>query len=142
MAQEEARVSWKKFFVYLAGNTNGAHRPIVDKFKGMGQTEVSSQEESDYVLVFCPIASRVGTDIEEALGNVHAESRRLVDDTKVPLTADFLFYEGQLLQSDRNTIAFYDIQKFFGVSPFQNIMNAIYICFTHMATHALTELLI
>ncbi|KAI3363846.1 hypothetical protein L3Q82_001447 [Scortum barcoo] len=139
MAQEEARVSWKKFFVFLAGRTNGAHRPIVNKFKGMGQTEVSSEEESDYVLVFCPIVSRVGTDIEEALGNVHAgkpavlmvmhhtfsrdhvvaDSRRLVDDMKVPLTADFLFYEGQLLQSDRNTIAFYDIQKFFGVTPFQ-----------------------
>ncbi|KAI3363848.1 hypothetical protein L3Q82_001449 [Scortum barcoo] len=131
-----------------------------EEARGMGQIEVSSEEESDYVLVFCPIVSRVGTDIEEALGNVHAgkpavlmvmhhtfshdhvvaDSRRLVDDMKVPLTADFLFYEGRLLKSERNTIAFHDIQKFFGVTPFQvsglrNIVTTVCICCSTVSCH-------
>ncbi|XP_044024958.1 uncharacterized protein LOC122863019 isoform X2 [Siniperca chuatsi] len=132
-------LSWKKFFVSLAGTTNGAHQSFVAKLKGAGQTEVSSPEVSDYVLVFCPIASRVGIDISEALDNfpvgkpailvvmhhtfnsdhVVAESRRLVNNPNVHLTVDCLFYEGRLLECNRNDIALLDIKNFLGVSASQ-----------------------
>ncbi len=60
---------WKKFFVRLAGNTNGAHLQFVTKLRDVGHIEVNSLEESEYLLIFCPIVSRVGTDISEALQN-------------------------------------------------------------------------
>ncbi len=63
-------MSWKKFRVHLAGKTNDAHLPIVAKLKAIGQTEVYTDGESDYLLVFCPIASRIGTDISEALDKI------------------------------------------------------------------------
>lgn len=53
----------------MAGKTNEAHQDYVAKLKGIGQIEVYIPEESDYVVVFCPIVSRVGTDIGEALAS-------------------------------------------------------------------------
>ncbi|XP_070843819.1 uncharacterized protein [Chaetodon trifascialis] len=134
--QEESPVSWKKFFVMLAGNTNGAHLIIVEDLKYFGQTEVESPERSDYILLFCPIASRVGTDISEALETVPggepvmlvvmhhtfspnyvlAESRRQVNNPSVRLTVDCLFHEGQLLTCERNDRAWSEIKRFLGVS--------------------------
>lgn len=61
--------SKKTFSVILVGKTNGAHCDFVEKFKD-DHTEVRSREECDYLLVFCPVASRVGTDIGEALKQV------------------------------------------------------------------------
>ncbi|XP_051265648.1 uncharacterized protein LOC127368644 isoform X3 [Dicentrarchus labrax] len=55
------------FFVFLAGRTNDAHLEFVAKLESIGHIEVNSPKESDYLLVFCPIVSRVGTDISEAL---------------------------------------------------------------------------
>ncbi|XP_045898846.1 uncharacterized protein LOC123966775 [Micropterus dolomieu] len=132
---DHAAESWKKFYVYLAGKTNDAHLSFVSKLKCVGQIQVDSLEESDYILVFCPIASRAGTDISEAedsmprnkpviLVVMHhtfdpdravAESRRKVTNPNVRLTVDCLFYEGRLLESDRNYIAWFDIQRFLGV---------------------------
>ncbi|XP_076612318.1 uncharacterized protein LOC143336214 isoform X2 [Chaetodon auriga] len=129
-------VSWKKFFVILAGNTQGAHVTIVEKLKSSGQTEVDSAEKSDYRLLFCPVASRVGTDIGEALQTVPdgkpiilvvmhhtfnpncvvAESRRQVNNQNVRLTVDYLFHEGNLLTCSRNDIALFEIEKLLGVS--------------------------
>lgn len=62
--------SWKVFRVILAGRTNGAHRSIVQKLKDIGQTEETSTQESDYCVIFCPVVSRVGTDIAEALNKI------------------------------------------------------------------------
>ncbi|XP_076611625.1 uncharacterized protein LOC143335861 [Chaetodon auriga] len=134
--QEESAVSWKKFFVILAGNTQGAHVTIVEKLKSSGQTEVQSPERSDYLLLFCPVASRVGTDIGEALETVPdgkpiilvvmhhtfnpncvvAESRRQVNNQNVRLTVDYLFHEGKLLTCSRNDHAWSEIKRFLGVS--------------------------
>ena len=61
--------SWKKFHVTVAGRTNGAHKPIVD-WLSASHREVSSPQDSDYLLIFCPVASRVGTDIGEALQDI------------------------------------------------------------------------
>lgn len=62
-----ATVLWRRFFVFLAGNTNGAHQDFVKKLKGYGQTEVNSPHDADYVLLFCPVASGAGPDLSAAL---------------------------------------------------------------------------
>lgn len=56
-----------RFYVHVAGKTNGAHLEYITNLNRIGQIEVFSPEESDYIVVFCPIASRVGTDVGEAL---------------------------------------------------------------------------
>ncbi|XP_078131593.1 uncharacterized protein LOC144533883 isoform X3 [Sander vitreus] len=130
----------RKFYVHLAGNTNGAHHTLVENFKDVGQIEVEYPEESDYLLVFCPIASRVGTDISEAQNNmpgrkpailvvmhhtfsakhVVAPSMSQVNNPNVLLTVDCLFYECNLLKCNRNDIAWYEVQNFLGIRPSQD----------------------
>ncbi|XP_071324247.1 uncharacterized protein [Trachinotus anak] len=132
--EEEMTASWKNFFVFLAGKTKDAHRDFVKKFKEAGHREVDSHQECDYCLVFCPIASRVGTDVSEALDrapagkpiilvvmhhtfnpdHVVAESRRLVENTNVHLTVDCLFNETRLLNCPTNETAWCNIQKCLG----------------------------
>nr|XP_020512189.1 uncharacterized protein LOC110001097 isoform X4 [Labrus bergylta] len=137
MDQEGATLSGKKFYVLVSGTTHGAHVPWVKQFRGMGHTEVQSEGESNYILLFCPIVSRVGTDISEALENLQhsnkavilvvmhhtfnadyvlAESRRLVNNPNVCLVVDCLFHEGRLLNCNRNGIAWFEIKKFFGAA--------------------------
>ncbi|KAF3850246.1 hypothetical protein F7725_019965 [Dissostichus mawsoni] len=65
--QGQRKVPGKKFHVSVAGCTNGAHQTYVNDLKGLGQIEVISPEQSDYLVLFCPIASCVGTDIGEAM---------------------------------------------------------------------------
>lgn len=67
--------SWNVFRVILAGRTNGAHRSIVQKLKDIGQTEETSTQESDYCVIFCPVVSRVGTDIAEALDKIPCKEK-------------------------------------------------------------------
>lgn len=62
-------VPGSKFFVEVAGTTKGAHKKIVSDFERWGYVQVSP-EQSDFVLIFCPVVSRVGTDITAALQNV------------------------------------------------------------------------
>ncbi|KAM4522657.1 uncharacterized protein PAE49_002287 isoform 2-T2 [Odontesthes bonariensis] len=123
--------SWKKFLIILAGTTNGAHQPIVDNLRAAGQFEVKNVLDADYLLVFCPIASRVGTDISEALKQIHddkptilvvmhhtfnqntivAESKRQVTNPNVCLTVDCLFFERKLLNCPLNDISRGEIEK-------------------------------
>ncbi|KAL3979428.1 thrombospondin 2/3/4/5 [Sarotherodon galilaeus] len=132
---------WKKFHVWLAGRTNGAHSETVQKLKDIGHTEVDRPEDCDYLLVFCPVVSRVGTDITDALNSkprgkpailvvmhhtfdsncVVAESRRQVDDPHVCLTVDCLFHEGKLLNSNLNEIMWHEVKKFLRVPAIQVI---------------------
>ncbi|KAJ4920754.1 hypothetical protein JOQ06_027769 [Pogonophryne albipinna] len=67
---DQKKVPGKKFHVSVAGCTNGAHQTYVNYLKGLGQIEVLSPEQSDYLVLFCPIASRVGTDIGEAMDKI------------------------------------------------------------------------
>ncbi|XP_035851197.1 uncharacterized protein LOC118493844 isoform X2 [Sander lucioperca] len=145
----EMTVLGRKFYVHLAGITNGAHQAFVEKFKDVGKIEVQCPEESDYLLVFCPIASRVGTDISEALDNmpgdkpailvvmhhtfspdhVVAPSMRQVNNPNVLLTVDCLFYERDLLKCNRNDIAWHAVQKFLGIPLSQDsIWNYLGSC--------------
>lgn len=126
---------WEKFYVHLSGRTNDAHQTFVRELEVLGQIQVFSPDQSDYLLVFCPIASRVGTDINEALDripdgkpailvvmhhtfnpdHVVAPSRRQVENRSVVLTVDVLFYEDKLLNCNRNDIARHEVQRFLGV---------------------------
>ena len=45
----------------------GCHKNLMQKLTEEGLTEVTSQEECDVIIAFCPIISLVGTDIQEAL---------------------------------------------------------------------------
>ncbi|KAM4529261.1 uncharacterized protein V3H82_027447 [Fundulus diaphanus] len=131
MSEEENSELGKKFFVILSGERNKAHLSIVKKLTDYGQTEVDSLEECDYLLVFCPIVSRVGTDIHEALSKISdlkkailvvmhptfdpdqiiADSRRHVQKPNILVTVDCLFYEGDLLSCDHNSDAMADIER-------------------------------
>ncbi|XP_069581434.1 uncharacterized protein [Brachyistius frenatus] len=125
---------WRKFFVVLSGKTNGAHLWLVERLKRFGHTEVDSPESCDYVLVFCPVASRVGTDVGGAMDKIPsgkqavlvvmhytfnteyvlADSRRQVNNPDVCLTLDCLFFENKLLNCDRNDTMWSVLQMFLG----------------------------
>ncbi|XP_029966876.1 uncharacterized protein LOC115402448 isoform X2 [Salarias fasciatus] len=135
-SEDEAPDSWKKFFTILTGRTNGAHQSVVRTFKSVGQTEARSPEDADYCLVFCPVSSRVGTDVSEAMEHLPAgkaavlvvmhhtfnteqvipPSRRLVTDQRVRLTLDCLFHQNKLLSCELNRNMENDIRKFFRAS--------------------------
>uniref|UniRef100_A0A3P8T3H2 Uncharacterized protein n=1 Tax=Amphiprion percula TaxID=161767 RepID=A0A3P8T3H2_AMPPE len=105
-------------------------------FKSEGQTEVTSPEQCDYLLVFCPVASRVGTDISEALDHIPAgkqavlvvmhhtfnhhhviaASSRLVQNPNILLTVDCLFHDNKLLNCDLNSRMWHEVYNLLGVS--------------------------
>uniref|UniRef100_A0A674NDL7 Uncharacterized protein n=1 Tax=Takifugu rubripes TaxID=31033 RepID=A0A674NDL7_TAKRU len=114
----------------------------VSKMKRVGHTEVNIQEDADYYLVFCPVKSRIKTDIDEALEGLPVvkaevkvkltfliilvvmhhtfdpdlmivESRLQELPRNVRLTVDSLFHQGRLLRCNRNDIAWNQIQKTF-----------------------------
>ncbi|XP_041721883.1 uncharacterized protein LOC121552869 [Coregonus clupeaformis] len=129
-----------RFFIFVHGNTLGAHVDLTRHLviRG-GCTEVMSLEESDVVMAFCPIISRAGTDIEAALQQIPAgkpvilvvlhhtfnpdytvpDSSRLVTRGDVILTVDCLFHESQggLLECHRNEAAVKDILKNLNIHP-------------------------
>ncbi|KAK6297435.1 hypothetical protein J4Q44_G00320180 [Coregonus suidteri] len=122
MEHREPRI--KKFFSVLTGNTLGSHEELIDRLTSKrGLTKVTSLEERDVTLAFCPIVSRAGTDIKAALQQIPAgkpvilvvlhhtfdpdytvpDSSRLVTRGDVILTVDCLFHESKgLLVCPRN----------------------------------------
>ncbi|CAN9507529.1 unnamed protein product [Ophioblennius macclurei] len=125
--------SWKKFFIIQTGRTNGAHQSVVRIFKSLGQKEAESNQDADYCLVFCPVTSRVGTDVGEAMEHLHSDkgavlvvmhhtfnpdqvippSRRLVKEQRIQLTLDCLFYKDKLLKCQFNDKMNAEIKTFF-----------------------------
>ncbi|XP_054910338.1 uncharacterized protein si:ch211-245h14.1 isoform X2 [Poeciliopsis prolifica] len=113
MSQQRDTGCGRRFYVLVAGKTEGAHHSIVGKLRNAGQVEVYSHRDCDCVLVICPIASRVQTDITEALNkapndkpiilvvmhhtfnpnHIIAESRRQVHHQNVRLTVDYFFHQ-------------------------------------------------
>ena len=57
----------KTFYTHVAGKTLGSHEAFVHQLIQGGATEVNSPDKSDVVIVFCPIVSRLETDINAAL---------------------------------------------------------------------------
>ncbi|KAJ4920748.1 hypothetical protein JOQ06_027763, partial [Pogonophryne albipinna] len=114
------------------------------RLKDVGHTEVTRPEISDYLLVCCPIASRIKTDIDAALNNcpgsrptilvvmhhtfnphqVVFRSRRAVNNVKVFLTVDCLFYGGNLLNSADSNQYFLTVRAGDEVTlPFDNVIH-------------------
>ncbi|XP_073716752.1 uncharacterized protein [Misgurnus anguillicaudatus] len=125
-----------KLYSFLAGKTNDSHKKFTDILINRFQDlkEVSTVEQSNIVLVFCPIVSRAGTDIEAALKkftestapkmNVLVVLHHTFDPEKtVPdssrcvkrkdiLTVDCLFYEDTgLLECQKNQDAIDKVVK-------------------------------
>ncbi|XP_072543534.1 uncharacterized protein [Salminus brasiliensis] len=116
-----------KFLSWVSGKTLGSDegfiRKLIDGKPGL--KEVSTVEECDVILAFCPVVSRTGTDIESALKKLQQlsetkpavlvvlhhtfdpeatvpDSSRSVDRGNT-LTVDCLFHEDRgLLQCSRN----------------------------------------
>ncbi|KAM4713111.1 uncharacterized protein FYW61_020232 [Anableps anableps] len=67
-----------KYKMVVSGTTFDAHLQILNQVKSSAQqlnlVESQSSEESQIVLVFCPIVSRVGTDVEGAMKMVMGET--------------------------------------------------------------------
>ncbi|KAL3052144.1 hypothetical protein OYC64_004825 [Pagothenia borchgrevinki] len=120
----------KNFYVQ-AGGIKSAHQDVVEQLEGDGHIQVFSPEESDFILVFCPTASRLNRDISATLDNLpdgkptimvvmhHThdpdydvnESKRSVDNPKVFLTVDFLYQESNLLRCNHNKTSLLDVQR-------------------------------
>nr|XP_046154439.1 uncharacterized protein LOC123995121 [Oncorhynchus gorbuscha] len=127
------------FFTVVTGNTLGSHKEFINRLAAKRHlTVVTSLEESDVILAFCPIVSRAGTDIEAALQQIPAgkpvilvvlhhtfepdytgpDSSRLVTRGDVILTVDCLFHENQgLLECPRNEEAIEKILKSLDKGP-------------------------
>ncbi|XP_048841304.1 uncharacterized protein LOC125714603 [Brienomyrus brachyistius] len=57
-----------KVHVLVAGETFQAHETFIQKLKL--QIELCSAESSNVILLFCPVVSRIGTDMEAAMDRV------------------------------------------------------------------------
>ncbi|KAL0984370.1 hypothetical protein UPYG_G00140560 [Umbra pygmaea] len=124
----------ERFFTVVTGNTLDAHESFIKRLTARGGlSEVKSTAESDVILVFCPIVSRAGTDIEAALKQIQigkpvilvvlhhtfnpdsivSDSSKVVTREDVILTVDCLFHEskGGLLDCPRNNEAAENILK-------------------------------
>ncbi|XP_058239080.1 reticulocyte-binding protein homolog 2a-like isoform X2 [Hemibagrus wyckioides] len=118
-----------KCLVYTTGKTLGSHNNFIDCLKQQVHLqEVSTEDECDFILCFCPIVLRAGTDIEAAMKKLHnipdtkpvvlvvlhhtfnpecvvSDSSRSVNRENM-ITVDCLFYEDSgLLQCQKNNEA-------------------------------------
>ncbi|XP_053532900.1 uncharacterized protein LOC108259935 isoform X2 [Ictalurus punctatus] len=62
-----------KYFILSTGKTMNTDATIIKHLKNQipDLQDVSAVEESDFILVFCPVVSRAGTDIEAAVQKLH-----------------------------------------------------------------------
>ncbi|XP_076867036.1 uncharacterized protein LOC143518458 isoform X2 [Brachyhypopomus gauderio] len=130
-----------KYVSIISGQTLGAHERFLQILHKLipDLQEVSTVEECDVILLFCPIVSRAGTDIEAALKLITEADSKLVvlvvlyhtfdpycivpDSSRSvtrenTTTVDCLFYEGQgLLQCRTNGEAVSTVVKYIKMSP-------------------------
>ncbi|XP_066508901.1 uncharacterized protein [Hoplias malabaricus] len=125
-----------KFLRVVSGNTLNSDEDFIKKLKEQvpDLKEVSTVEECDFILFFCPIVSQAETDIEAALqklqrlsdtkpafvvvlhhtfdpDSVVPDSRRIIKRERT-LSVDCLFHEDEgLLQCSRNDEALYNTSK-------------------------------
>lgn len=61
-----------KFMLILSGNTLNSHKDFIACLnQRVHLKEVNTEDECDFILVFCPIVSRAGTDIKAAMKRLH-----------------------------------------------------------------------
>ncbi|KAI5089496.1 hypothetical protein C0J45_20904, partial [Silurus meridionalis] len=116
-----------KFVIHVTGKTLNSHKDFMDRLKNSTPwlQEVETVDECDFILVFCPVVSRAGTDIEAAEKSLYkisatkpavlvvlhhtSDPECVVSDSSRAakrenmITYDCLFHEDQgLLQCKRN----------------------------------------
>ncbi|KAK3509062.1 hypothetical protein QTP70_020202, partial [Hemibagrus guttatus] len=118
-ATQMLKISHLKYYTLVTGNTLGHDMGIERKLEEQipGLKKVLNLEESDFILVFCPVVSRAGTDIEAAVKklSIHAGNKpavlvvlhhtfdpeHIVPDSsrsvkrQNTITVDYLFHEDQ-----------------------------------------------
>ncbi|XP_044221335.1 uncharacterized protein LOC122991921 [Thunnus albacares] len=65
---QESFIPKVKVYSVVSGKTFGAHQVLLDKVKNVETTR--DLQESHVVIVFCPITSRVGSDVEAAMTDI------------------------------------------------------------------------
>ncbi|XP_058239048.1 interaptin-like isoform X1 [Hemibagrus wyckioides] len=61
-----------KFWLFVSGRTLNSHKHFIAHLKKQVHLqEVSTEDECDFILGFCPTVSRSGTDIEAAMKKLH-----------------------------------------------------------------------
>lgn len=71
-----------KVYPHVTGQTCGAHDVILDKLhsKRSPQVEVTTGwQESDIIIIFCPVTSRVGADVQAAMRKVTGNKKTWFD---------------------------------------------------------------
>ncbi|KAG9347558.1 hypothetical protein JZ751_005126 [Albula glossodonta] len=65
-----------KVCTFLAGNTLICHEQFMQCVSKKGvKIKEESMEKCDFILAFCPVSSRAGTDIAEALRRIEAQDK-------------------------------------------------------------------
>ena len=63
----------------VTGETFGVNEALLEKVKSMSQSvtveTTRDLQESDVVIAFCPITSRVGSDVEAAMTDITGEGK-------------------------------------------------------------------
>ncbi|KAF5887841.1 hypothetical protein DAT39_022130, partial [Clarias magur] len=126
-----------KYFILLTGQTLNTHDIFMSRLKHEipQLQQVSTVDECDVILAFCPVVSRPGTDIEAAVKKLNRESavkpavlvvlhRTFDPECVVPhssravhrentITVDCLFYEDQgLLRCRKNQESFTRVRNY------------------------------
>ncbi|XP_067263182.1 uncharacterized protein [Chanodichthys erythropterus] len=136
MTEEHLMITGKKYFILLPGRS----KPQEDIIRNVLQQtpdleEVFTEEECDFILAFCIIVSRAGTDIDAAVNELNAvsetkpavfmvlhhtfDTEKMVPDSSShvtrmnTLTVDCLFYEDKFLDCVRNREALERIKQCF-----------------------------
>ncbi|KAF5887844.1 calponin homology domain-containing protein DDB_G0272472-like isoform X3, partial [Clarias magur] len=95
----------RKFLVIKTGRTLNSHEDFIKRLKKQIRLqEVSTVEECDFILGFCPVASRAGIDVERAL-----ETLQNISDTKltVLVVLHHTFEPDFIVQDTNRAVNFY-----------------------------------
>ncbi|XP_046891595.1 uncharacterized protein LOC124477682 isoform X3 [Hypomesus transpacificus] len=59
-----------KFYTLVAGDTRGCHVEINGNLTSRGLTEVMAPADCDVIMAYCPVVSRLGTDLKAAMERI------------------------------------------------------------------------
>lgn len=62
-----------KFLFVVTGETLLCHQEVNRHLSSMGWTEVYYPADGDVILVYCPVGSQLGTDIQAALEKIRCK---------------------------------------------------------------------
>ncbi|XP_078146738.1 uncharacterized protein LOC139918031 [Centroberyx gerrardi] len=143
----QGKAKMEKFYTLVTGNTLESHNKFVQQLIQGGATEVDSPDQSDVTIVFCPIVSRIETDITAALSDISgfnpvilvvmhhtfnpnctvSNSSRVVNNSSVVLVVDCLFYESRgLLDCQRNKDAVSEVLHKMDLPKAQTLLNRLW----------------